>query len=98
MLQERDTLLCNKYPKRTSSHFFSSFFVERLLVTDKKYNFDNVTRWTKKFHIREKNKIFFPINLSNTHWALAVVYMIRKVSQYNLSIVMVYVIYNVYLR
>ena len=79
MLQERDSRLCELYPKRTSSHFFNSFFVHRLLITDNRYNYANVKRWTKKFKVFEKHKIFFPINLSNTHWTLAVILMKLKV-------------------
>lgn len=75
LLQDRDTLLCEKYPGRKTSHFFNNFFMERLLITDRKYNYSNVQRWTKKFDIFSKHKIFVPINLSNTHWALGVVYM-----------------------
>ena len=83
MLQERDTCLCNKYRNRTSSHFFNSLFVQRLLITDNKYNFLNVQRWTKDFDIYEKDKIIFPINITNSHWTLAVVYMRREVSKCN---------------
>lgn len=55
------------------SHFFNSFFVERLLKTDKKYTYTNVQRWSKKFDIFELDKIFFPINIDNMHWTLALV-------------------------
>ena len=78
MLQDRDTQLCENFPDRKSSHFFNSFFIERLLVTDKKYNYNNIHRWSKKFDIFTKHKIFFPINLNNAHWTLAVVYMDEK--------------------
>lgn len=74
MLIERDNSLCEKFPGRRKSHFFNSFFVERLLKTDKKYNYNNVKRWSKKFDIFELDKVFFPINIDNMHWTLAVVY------------------------
>ena len=80
MLQDRDTRLCELYPSRTSCHFFNSFFVEQLLEVDKEYRYDNVKRWNMNFDVFSKDKIFFPINLSNIHWTLAVILMKLKVS------------------
>lgn len=84
MLQERDTLLAEKFPqRRRPSHFFNSFFMEKLLQNGQ-YNYGNVKRWTKKFDIFEKDKIFIPINLSNSHWTLCVVYMrAREIHYYD---------------
>jgi sentrin-specific protease 1 len=73
MLQERDGLLCAADPKRIRSHFFNSFFMERLLETDHKYCFKNVQRWSKKFDAFSLDKIFFPINIHNMHWTMAVI-------------------------
>lgn len=42
------------------------------------YDYKEVKRWTKKFDALEKEKLIFPINISNSHWTLAVVYMQRK--------------------
>jgi len=78
MLQERDNLLCANSPDRRSSHFLNSYFIDRLLDTERGYLYSNVRRWTRKFNIFEKDKIFCPVNLSNTHWALAVIYMTQK--------------------
>lgn len=77
MLQERDDRLCQEQPGRKSSHFFNSFFLSKLLERDS-YTFSNVRRWTKKFDILSKDKIFFPVNIRNTHWTLAVVYVQKK--------------------
>ena len=49
MLKERDELLCAKLPGRRASHFFNSFFMERLLISDRAYKYSNVRRWTKNF-------------------------------------------------
>jgi sentrin-specific protease 1 len=49
--------------------------MEKLLISDEKYNYSNVKRWTKKFDIFTKHKIVCPINLRNTHWVIAVIYM-----------------------
>ena len=35
-------------------------------------------RWTRKIDLFSKHKVFFPINISNTHWTLAVSYMDEK--------------------
>jgi Ulp1 family protease len=84
LLTDRDELLCKMYPGRKSSHFFNNFFMERLVITDKAYKYSNVQRWTKKFDIFSKHKIVVPINLSNTHWTLAVVYMeTREIHYYD---------------
>jgi sentrin-specific protease 1 len=37
-----------------------------------------IFRWTKDFNIFDMDKLFFPINLANTHWALAVCFMSLK--------------------
>jgi sentrin-specific protease 1 len=77
MLKERDNALCVRATTvdtpRRPSWFFPSFFMELLLITDKKYCYANIKRWSKNFDVFEMDKIFFPINLSNTHWAMAVV-------------------------
>jgi sentrin-specific protease 1 len=82
MLQERDDTLCEQNENRRHSHFFNSFFAERLLVTDRCYNYENVKRWSKKLDIFEMDKNFFPINIGNMHWTLAVVYPQKKRIEY----------------
>jgi len=82
MLQDRDISLCELNKNRRKSHFFNSFFVERLLVTDGCYKYESVKRWTKKFNIFEMDKLFFPINICNCHWTLAVVYPQNKRIEY----------------
>jgi sentrin-specific protease 1 len=59
---------------RLTSHFFSSTFIAKILENDT-YTYPNVKRWTKKFDIFEKDKIFLPVNINNTHWTLLVVFM-----------------------
>eukprot|EP01038_Epipyxis_sp_PR26KG_P006123 gene6123-8439_t len=78
MLQVRDEKLCTKYPSRVPSYFFNSFFITKLLICDHGYTYGNVKRWSKKFDIFAMDKIFFPVNLNNSHWAMAVVYMRKK--------------------
>ena len=82
MLQERDNSLCELNKNRRKSHFFNSHLVERLLVTDGCYKYENVKRWTKKFNIFEMDKIFFPINIAKVHWTLAVIYPQKKRIEY----------------
>ena len=64
MLQERNDHLCEGIPGRKASHFFSSFFVEQLLVSNGSYTYDNVRTWSKKVDIFALDKIFFPVRLS----------------------------------
>ena len=68
--------------RRTKSHFFNSFFIERLLRTNGKYKFANVANWTKRLpSIFDLDKIVFPIN-RNLHWTLACVYIKKKEIHY----------------
>mmetsp|Transcript_25488 Transcript_25488/g.42539 ORF Transcript_25488/g.42539 Transcript_25488/m.42539 type:complete len:449 (+) Transcript_25488:85-1431(+) len=84
MLKERDGELCAAQPGRRDSHYFSSFFLDRLMdqKLTRKYTYSQVKRWTKKFDVFEKEKIFMPVNLNNTHWTMAVVFVQRKEIHY----------------
>ena len=82
MLQERDQTLCTKDSRRMPSFFFSSFFMERMLVTDNCYTFRNIARWSRKIDIFAMKQLFFPINISNTHWTLAVICVPNKTISY----------------
>ena len=82
MLKERDDALCLAHPPRRPSWFFNSFFIDKLLIADKKYTYANVKRWSKKFDVFAMEKIFMPVNLGNTHWTLLVVYIQRKEIHY----------------
>jgi Ulp1 family protease len=83
MLQERDDKLREINPKRKRSHFFNSFFMDKLLGDGHVgYCYNGVARWTKKFDVFQMDKIFFPVNISNTHWTMAVVLISRKEIHY----------------
>jgi Ulp1 family protease len=47
--------------------------MDRLIKTDNGYNFKNVVKWSKNLNVFNLNRIFFPINVSNSHWTLAVI-------------------------
>lgn len=81
MLQERDDALCKANPKRRGSHYFNSFFMTKLREANK-YSYGQVKRWSKKFDSFAKDKIFVPINIQNTHWTMAVLYMQKKEIHY----------------
>jgi len=66
-----------------SSHYFNSFFMSKILEQGT-YQYALVKRWTKKFDIFEKEKIFFPVNISNTHWTLLVLFVqVRQIHYYD---------------
>jgi hypothetical protein len=77
LLKERDTLLCSKFPTRKASHFFNIHFLT-LLGTGDKYSFKNVEKWTENINVFEMRRLYFPINITNEHWVLAVVDMETK--------------------
>jgi Ulp1 family protease len=82
LLQQRDDLLCQQTPGRKRSHFFNSFFLTKLLDDSHSYCYANVKRWTKKFDLFACDKVFCPVNISNTHWCLAVIHVQDKRIQY----------------
>jgi Ulp1 family protease len=84
-LKSRDIKICAKEPGRRRSHFFNSFFVQKL--SDEKnrnrklrgiYNYENVKGWSVKVpgkDIFNLKYIFCPINLNNIHWTVAVIFI-----------------------
>ena len=54
------------------SHFFNTYFMDKIRKEE------NVSRWTKKFSIFDLDKVFVPINITNTHWTLLVVFVQAK--------------------
>ena len=56
--------------------------MEKLLISEGRYTYKNVSRWSKKFNVFDADKLFFPVNLSNAHWAMVVVNMQRQEIHY----------------
>ena len=68
MLQERDNLLCEKDQTRISSHYFSSFFMDKLMdCGNKSYDYDNVKRYYSYTDHNETNIIITVIMTSTSH-------------------------------
>jgi len=85
LLQDRDAALCKLSPEmRKPSHYFNSFFMSKLLDTGntKQYTYSQVQRWTKKFDIFSLRRIYFPINIGNSHWTHLVLYMEEREVHY----------------
>uniref|UniRef100_K3WMB9 Ubiquitin-like protease family profile domain-containing protein n=1 Tax=Globisporangium ultimum (strain ATCC 200006 / CBS 805.95 / DAOM BR144) TaxID=431595 RepID=K3WMB9_GLOUD len=80
LLMERDERLVKDGTLEKRSHFFNSFFYTK--VSEGGYNFVNVRRWTRKIDLFAMDKIFVPVNISNTHWCMAVIFMSEKRIQY----------------
>ena len=78
MLQQRDEELCTIDPTRRPSHFYSSYFVDRLHGSGSGYCYSNIRRWSKKFKTFDQDKIFFPVNRGNTHWTMAAIYIEKR--------------------
>jgi Ulp1 family protease len=84
-LAKRDIRICASQSGRKRSHYFSSYFIQRLFDMKNnnpslrcKYNYHNVKRWLNKvpgMNIFKLKNIFVPINIDNKHWTLAVIYM-----------------------
>ncbi|KAH8049907.1 hypothetical protein JL722_11691 [Aureococcus anophagefferens] len=73
MLQQRDAALVADEGEKPS-HFFNSFFIPKLMGTDaRSYNYAGVKRWTKKFDLFSRKRVFAPVNVGNMHWCLIMV-------------------------
>ena len=46
------------------------------------YGYANVRRWSRKFDVFEKEKIFIPVNISNSHWTMIVVFVQKREIHY----------------
>ena len=57
LLQKRDDDKAERYSSHKKSHYFNSFFYQRLVIEKGHYDFNNIKRWTKKFNIFEKERI-----------------------------------------
>jgi sentrin-specific protease 1 len=53
--------------------FYNSFFYALLRNSRGGYCYANVERWGRRHNMAEMDYVFFPINVSNSHWCLAVV-------------------------
>ena len=74
-------------PKPTSKvksdiHIQNSFFYQRLLGSGGGYDYSNVVTWTKDVDVFAMQSIVFPINVSNSHWYLAVIRIPEKTITY----------------
>jgi Ulp1 family protease len=78
LLKQRDDIKCAADPTRRPRHFFNSFMLHKLVDAERQYIYSNVRRWTKKFDVFAADMLFFPVNLNNSHWTLAVVYVQLK--------------------
>ena len=73
MLQERNNYLKGK------CHFFTSHFFTRMIGPQRdQINFGDIMNWSKNFDVFECDKIFFPVNILDTHWFLIVVHVQKK--------------------
>ena len=87
LLIARDERTARRSSKQRRSHFFDTHFLTELLDVGRtnKYCYENVRRWGKRVPGGNSfllDKIFFPINISNTHWVLAVAFMTDRVIKY----------------
>ena len=81
LLQERDALVCASDSSRKPCHFFNSFFFTKLLENGS-YNYRQVKRWTKRFDLFSRSKVFAPVNVGNMHWCMVMVDVARKEVRY----------------
>lgn len=89
MLLQRDRIISMQtssnsgLPTRQQSWFGTTFFFAKLLENGQ-YNYNAVRRWTRRDNIDifATDKVFFPININNTHWTLLVFFMLSKELHY----------------
>ena len=63
---------------------FNSFFITCLSNgKNKLYDYNKVQKWTRgKYVLEHYEKIFFPVNINNAHWALIVIHVIQQEIHY----------------
>ena len=59
MLHERNNLRC-----RIPAHFFNTFFYSLLYNRSNVYNYEAVKRWSRKFDLFSKSRVYIPVNLN----------------------------------
>lgn len=72
LMQWRNQRTVAADPSAPRHHFFSTFFF-KILMHNRRYSYEKVKRWTRKFDAFACDKLFFPINVRNSHWILVVV-------------------------
>lgn len=87
MLQARNASLVEHHTATgrvfRPSHFFNNFFVNKLLDNETGgFMYAYVKRWTRKFDVFSLDKVFCPINIHNTHWTMAVIFVQERRVQY----------------
>jgi hypothetical protein len=84
LLQQRDDFNTEtSCGEKIPSHYFNSFFMTRLMSNkEQRYDYEKVKRWTKRINIFILDKIFIPVNISNMHWTMIIVYMQFKEIHY----------------
>jgi Ulp1 family protease len=91
-LAEMDQKQCQEEPEQNCSGFLGSYSWQKLtnqmnndMTVRGKYNYKNVSRWSKKLpgnNIFNLKKIFILINEENKHWTCIVIFMKEKQIQY----------------
>jgi len=71
LMQWRNERTVATNPSAPTHYFFSTYFYTKLWHMNE-YSYSIVQRWTKDFDVLNYDKIFFPINVANSHWILAV--------------------------
>jgi sentrin-specific protease 1 len=64
-----------------SYHYYPSFFFTKLYFDNTDYKYIGVKKWSKKVNVFKQDKLFFPIH-KNSHWTLAVIFMLKKEIRY----------------
>jgi hypothetical protein len=80
--KKSDLFRLHNLPYVTSQYLSTYFFAKLMSFNKNIYNYSNVKSEfhsnRKEVNIFKMNKVFIPINISNTHWVLVVVYISQK--------------------
>jgi len=84
LLQDLDSERCLNDITRKPSHYYDTHFMYKLLDcgNTKQYTYTAVCRWSKKFDIFAKRRLYIPINMTNTHWSHIMADMVNKQIEY----------------
>ena len=67
------SVLQNAVNNQQKVYFLNSFFMTKMFVGGKRYNYDLVKSWGGELDLSNADTIYVPININRTHWILGII-------------------------
>ena len=79
LLKEDDA---KKIAKQSLNYFANSYFYTKLRDGDGNFCYENVRKWIKNVDVFGLERLFFPLHLNDSHWALSVIDIKNRIIYY----------------